>query len=382
MKYMSEFRDGDLARHLAAQITDEAQKGARYQFMEFCGGHTHAIHRYGICDLLPDNVALVHGPGCPVCVMPGNRIDEAIALVRQHGVILCTYGDMFKVPGATGDSFFTAKAGGGDIRMVYSTMDALEIARKEPLREVVFFAIGFETTSPPTAIALITAAGEGVKNFSVFAHHLLTPPAIAHILESPEVRDIGTVRIDGFVGPAHVSSVIGLVPYEYFADEFHKPVVVTGFEPADVLQGILLLVRQVNTGQARVENQYIRVVTREGNVKAQQLVAEVFELKTQVAWRGLGLIPYSGLKIKAAYAAYDAEVKFDLKPLPFCEPKGCRCGAILRGAQTPWECPLFGTGCTPDHPIGPCMVSSEGACSAYFNYKGTKRPPHLKPREP
>ena len=374
MKYMSEFRDGELARHLAAQIAAEAHPDKSYQFMEFCGGHTHAIHRYGISELLPKNVTMVHGPGCPVCVMPGNRIDEAIALVKEHGVILCTYGDMFKVPGSSGDSFFKAKAQGGDIRMVYSTMDALEIARKQPGREIVFFAIGFETTTPPTAIAITTAASQGIKNFSVFANHVLTPPAISHILESPEVREIGTVRIDGFIGPAHVSSVIGLKPYEYFVEEFQKPVVVTGFEPADVLQGIQMLIRQVNSGKARVENQYVRVVSREGNLKAQQCVAEVFELKAQVAWRGLGEIPYSGLKIKAAYRAFDAEVKFGLKPLPFKEPKACLCGAILRGAKTPWDCPLFGTGCTPDHPIGPCMVSSEGACSAYYSYKGVKRP--------
>ena len=376
---MSEFRDGQLARHLAGRIAAEAQGQAGYQFMEFCGGHTHAIHRYGICELLPPSVTMVHGPGCPVCVMPGNRIDEAIALVKEHGVILCTYGDMFKVPGSNGDSFFAARAAGGDIRMVYSTMDALEIARKHPDREVVFFAIGFETTTPPTAVALTTAAATGIGNFSVFSHHLLTPPAISHILESPEVREIGTVRIDGFIGPAHVSSIIGLKPYEYFAEEFHKPVVVTGFEPTDVLQGILMLVGQVNAGQAQVENQYQRVVTREGNLKAQMVVAEVFELKAEVAWRGLGIIPYSGLKIKAEFAAFDAEVKFNLKPLPYREPKGCLCGAILRGARTPWDCPLFGKGCTPDHPVGPCMVSSEGACSAYFNYKGTKKPDRKEP---
>lgn len=368
MKYVDEFRDADLARGVADAIRREADPARSYHLMEFCGGHTHAISRYGIPDLLPANVRMVHGPGCPVCVLPVGRIDDAIAIARQPGVILCTYGDLLRVPGSGRLSLLKAKAEGADVRMVLSTMDALRIARTNQQRQVVFFAIGFETTTPPTALALRAAKAEGLGNFSVFCNHVLTPAAIQNILESPEVRELGTVPLDGFVGPAHVSVVIGSRPYEYFAAEYRKPVVVAGFEPLDVLQAILMLVRQVNQGRAEVENQFTRAVTRDGNRKAQALVAEVFELRRSFEWRGLGSVPYSGLRLKEAYAAFDAERRFAVPGASVPDHKGCACGAILRGVKRPSDCKLFGTVCTPESPMGSCMVSAEGACAAHYTY--------------
>ncbi|MFZ1682224.1 MAG: hydrogenase formation protein HypD [Rhizobiaceae bacterium] len=368
MKFVSEFRDGKLAHALAAAIRHEALPGRDYHFMEFCGGHTHAIFRYGVQDLMPANVHFVHGPGCPVCVLPVNRIDDGVELAERHGVILATYGDMMRVPGTKQRSLIRAKADGADIRMVYSTMDALKIARDNPDRQVVFFAIGFETTTPPTAVALKIAEAEGLANFSVFCNHVLTPAAITHILQSPEVREFGIVHIDGFLGPSHVSSVIGSEPYEYFAEEFRKPVVIAGFEPLDVMQSVLMLVRQVNEGRAEVENEYTRVVTRHGNLKAQELVGEVFELRSSFAWRGLGLVPWSALRIRDRFAAFDAEKRFALTEKVAREPKSCECPSILRGVKKPTDCKLFGTTCTPENPIGSCMVSSEGACAAYWTY--------------
>jgi hydrogenase expression/formation protein HypD len=368
MKYVDEFRDGKLAASLGAAITREANAGRRYSFMEFCGGHTHAIARYGVTDLLPGNVRMIHGPGCPVCVLPIGRVDMAIEIARRPGVILATYGDTLRVPASGRLSLLKAKAQGADVRMVYSTQDALRLAEQNPDRDVVMFAIGFETTTPPTALAIQEAAAKGLGNFCVFCNHVLTPSAISHILESPEVRDIGTVPIDGFVGPAHVSTIIGSRPYEFFAEEYQKPVVIAGFEPLDVMQAILMLVRQVNDGRCEVENEFSRAVSRDGNLKAQALVAEIFELRRQFEWRGLGTVPYSALRIKEKYAAFDAERRFALVDRQVADHKACECGAILRGVKQPADCKLFGTACTPENPLGSCMVSSEGACAAHYTY--------------
>jgi hydrogenase expression/formation protein HypD len=368
MKYVDEFRSADLARGIAAAIAAEADPGRSYFIMEFCGGHTHAIFRYGVQDLMPPNVQFVHGPGCPVCVLPIARLDSAMELAERHGAILLTYGDMMRVPATKRRSLLKAKAEGADIRMVYSTQDALKIARVNPGHEVVFFAIGFETTTPPTAVAILQAKAEGLRNFSVFCNHVLTPAAILQILENPEVRELGLVRIDGFLGPSHVSAVIGSRPYQFFAEEFQKPVVIAGFEPLDVMQSALMVVRQINEGRAEVENQYTRVVTPEGNLKAQELVAEVFELRPSFEWRGLGEVPYSALRIREPYADFDAEKRFAITPRTSRDVKGCECPAILRGVKKPTDCKLFGTVCTPDNPIGSCMVSSEGACAAYWSY--------------
>ena len=368
MKYIDEYRDGEVAKTLGAAIHREARPDRRYHFMEFCGGHTHAISRYGITDLLPPNVKMIHGPGCPVCVLPIGRIDMAIALALEHGATICTYGDCLRVPASGGLSLIKAKARGADVRMVYSVADALALARKHPEKEVVFFAIGFETTTPPTAVALRQAAAEQLANFSVLCCHVLTPSAISTILESPEVRQWGTVQLDGFIGPAHVSTIIGSRPYEFFAEEYRKPVVIAGFEPLDVMQSILMLIRQVNEGRAEVENEFTRAVTREGNLKAQNLVAEMFELRRQFEWRGLNVVPYSGLQIRAAFAAWDAEKKFPLNYRAVPDNKACECGAILRGVKHPRDCKLFATVCTPENPMGSCMVSSEGGCAAYYTY--------------
>ena len=368
MKYIDEFRDGDIAKQIGARIAAEADPARTYSFMEFCGGHTHAISRYGVSELLPANVRMIHGPGCPVCVLPIGRVDMAIKLALEHDVIVCTYGDTMRVPASDSLSLTKAKARGGDVRMVYSAADALTVARDNPERQVVFFAIGFETTTPPTALAILRAQREGLKNFSVLCCHVLTPSAITHILESPEVRQYGTVPIDGFIGPAHVSIVIGAAPYEHFAEEYRKPVVIAGFEPLDVMQAILMLVRQVNEGRAQVENQFRRAVTSEGNLKAQAVVSEVFELRPSFEWRGLGEVPYSALKIREAYAAFDAERRFALDYKPVADNKACECGAILRGVKRPTDCKIFGTVCTPENPVGSCMVSSEGACAAHYTY--------------
>jgi len=368
VKYVTEFRDGDLARRIADSLAAEVQPDRSYSFMEFCGGHTHAISRYGVTELLPPNVRMIHGPGCPVCVLPIGRVDLAIKLAMERGVILCTYGDVMRVPASESLSLMKAKARGADIRMVYSAADALGLARKHPDREVVFLAIGFETTTPPTALVIRQAAKEQIANFSVLCCHVLTPSAITHILESPEVRQYGTVPIDGFIGPAHVSIIIGSYPYVHFAEEYRKPVVIAGFEPLDVMQAIRMLVRQVNEGRAEVENEFTRAVTPEGNLAAQAVVSEVFELRSSFEWRGLGEVPYSALKIRPAFAAWDAERKFELTYTPVPDHKQCECGAILRGVKRPTDCKLFGTVCTPENPMGSCMVSSEGACAAHYSY--------------
>ncbi|EGF30114.1 (NiFe) hydrogenase metallocenter assembly protein HypD [Oxalobacteraceae bacterium IMCC9480] len=368
MKYINEFRDGDIARKIADRIAAEVDPARRYSFMEFCGGHTHAISRYGVSELLPDNVRMVHGPGCPVCVLPIGRIDLALKLALERNVIVCTYGDTMRVPASGGTSLIKAKARGGDIRMVYSAADAVRIAQDNPQREVVFFAIGFETTTPPTALVIREAAALGLTNFSVLCCHVLTPAAITHILDSPEVRDLGTVSIDGFIGPAHVSIVIGTAPYVPFAEGYRKPVVIAGFEPLDVMQAILMLIRQVNEGRCEVENEFVRVVSAGGNLTAQAIVADVFEVRPTFEWRGLGEVPESALSIRPAYARFDAELRYDLRYQPVPDNKACECGAILRGVKTPSQCKIFGTVCTPENPMGSCMVSSEGACAAHYSY--------------
>ncbi|MGB5065252.1 MAG: hydrogenase formation protein HypD [Candidatus Competibacter sp.] len=374
MKYLDEFRDGRLAHGLATRIQREIQPDRRYALMEFCGGHTHAICRYGIEDLLPAEVRLIHGPGCPVCVLPSGRLQAAIDLVERERVILCSYGDLLRVPGAQGDTLLKAKARGADVRMVYSISDALEIARAQPDQPVVFFAIGFETTTPPTAVVLRQARREGLGNFSVYCNHVLTPPALRALLEtdrSPPLqgevaRSAGVV--DGFIGPAHVSTIIGTRAYDFVAAEYDRPLVITGFEPLDVLQSILMLVRQLNAGEVRVDNQYTRAVGAEGNRKAQQLMDEVFEIRPSFEWRGLGELPNSALAIRPAFADWDAERRFAVPTIQASDHKACACGEVLRGVRRPEECKVFATVCTPDHPLGSCMVSAEGACAAHYHY--------------
>jgi hydrogenase expression/formation protein HypD len=313
-------------------------------------------------------------------VLPVARIDMAIACARRAEVTLCVYGDLMRVPGSGGMSLMKAKAEGADVRMVYSTLDALRIAEKSPQREVVFLAVGFETTTPPTALAIRAAAKKGLTNFSILCNHVLTPAAIQTILQSPDVRELGSVKIDGFIGPAHVSTVIGLQPYRFFAEEFEKPVVVAGFEPLDVAQAILMLVRQINDGRHEVENQYIRAVSEYGNEKAQAEVAEVFELRERFEWRGLGDVPYGALKLRAGYERFDAERRFDLVEKPAHDNPACECGAILRGVKKPRDCKLFGSLCTPDTPMGSCMVSPEGACSAHWTYGRFREAAKAAPR--
>lgn len=368
MKYIDEYRDGELAQRIAARIRAEAQPERDYRFMEFCGGHTHAISRYGVSDLLPANVQMIHGPGCPVCVLPIGRIDLAVRLALEERVILCSYGDTLRVPASAGLSLLRAKAQGGDIRMIYSPLDALKIATDNPTRQVVFFAIGFETTTPPTALVIREAAARGLDNFSVLCCHVLTPAAIAHILAAPELDASTAVHLEGFVGPAHVSIIIGSQPYEDFAARYRKPVVIAGFEPLDVMQAILMLVRQVNEGRAEVENEFVRAVDRHGNLAAQGLMDAVFELRPSFEWRGLGEVAHSALKIRPALARFDAEARFGLSYQPVPDHKACECGPILRGQKKPIDCKLFGTVCTPENPMGSCMVSNEGACAAHYAY--------------
>lgn len=367
MRYVDEFRDGEAARAIGARIRAEADPARSYHLMEFCGGHTHALCRYGLDDLLPANVRMVHGPGCPVCVLPIGRLDQAIELSRRPGVILCTYGDMMRVPGQHGLSLMKARAQGAQVRMVFGSADALQVARDNPGKQIVFFAIGFETTTPPTAVAVKAAAQEGLTNFSAFVNHVLTPSAIDAILLSPEAR-AGKIRVDGFIGPGHVSTVIGTAPYERFAREGKKPIVISGFEPLDLMQSILMLVRQLNQGRAEVENEFSRAVTREGNVKAQAIIAETMELRDSFEWRGLGAIPDSALKLRPKYAQWDAEARFDVPHRSIPDHPACACGDVLKGLLKPTDCTIFGTACTPESPVGSCMVSPEGSCAAYYLY--------------
>lgn len=379
MKFVDEFRGAKPARSLASAIKAAARADARYQFMEFCGGHTHTIFRYGIPELLPDQIRLIHGPGCPVCVLPTGRLDMALRLAKEKPVSLASYGDMLRVPGSGGESLLRAKASGADVRMVYSPLDALALAAGNPAKEVVFLAIGFETTAPATAAAVLRAKALGLDNFSVLCNHLLTPSAVSSILESTRIRGMAPVRIDGFIGPGHVAAVIGTRPFEFFSVEYQKPVVVAGFEPLDLLSAILALVRQVNEGRFEVENAYARAASRDGNETAKRWVAEVFELRRSFEWRSLGDIPYSALRLKSGYAEFDAELRYGIKETRAPEPEGCLCGEVLRGVSVPTDCPLFAGTCTPESPVGSCMVSQEGTCAAYYRFKagpraGSERP--------
>ncbi|GAB2942040.1 hydrogenase formation protein HypD [Aquaspirillum soli] len=366
MKYVDAFRQGDVARGLAARIAEAVQVGREYRLMEFCGGHTHAIARYGLAALLPPAVRLIHGPGCPVCVLPVGRIDSAIELVLTHGVILCSYGDALRVPASGGMNLLQARArarSGGEVRTVYSTEDALAVARAHPTRQVVFFAIGFETTTPATALALRQAEAEGLRNFSVFCNHVLTPPAMTHLLLGE-----GGAGLDGFIGPSHVSALIGSEAYAGVAAQFAKPVVIAGFEPLDVLMSVWMLVEQINAGRYEVQTQFSRAVSPEGNAVARRLIADTFCLRPAFEWRGLGSLPLSALALARRYAAFDAEVRFDLAYRAVPDHKACECAAILRGVRHPRECKVFAKACFPHHPLGACMVSSEGACAAHFQY--------------
>jgi hydrogenase expression/formation protein HypD len=367
MRFVDEYRSPELALRLSDEIARLVEPGRHYKLMEVCGGHTHAIYKHGVEDLLPPEVELVHGPGCPVCVIPMGRQDDAIAIAERPEVIFTTFGDMLRVPASRG-SLLDAKARGADVRMVYSPLDALRIARENPDREVVFFAIGFETTTPSTALTLLRAREDGVRNFSLFANHVTIIPAIRAILDSPDLR------LDGFVGPGHVSTVIGTRPYRFIARDYGRPVVVSGFEPLDVLQGVYLILKQLAEGRSEVENQYARVVRPEGNPHALRVIAETMQLRTTFEWRGLGFISQSALKLRPEFADWDAEVRFDVPGIRVADPKACQCGEVLKGVIKPWECKVFGTACTPDHPIGTCMVSSEGACAAYYNYGRHSRP--------
>ena len=362
MKFVDEFRDPTAARSLLKEIRALADGERHYKFMEVCGGHTHTIYRHGIEQLLPDNVELVHGPGCPVCVIPMGRVDDAIHVAEREGVIFTSFGDMMRVPGSEGDNLLAAKARGADVRMVYSPLDALEIARAEPDRHVVFFAVGFETTAPSTAVTLLKARALGVDNFSVFCNHVTIVPPVRAILESPDLR------LDGFLGPGHVSTVIGNRPYRFVPRDYGKPLVTTGFEPLDILQAIQMLLKQLDEGRCEVENQYTRIVRDEGNPRALQILSQVFTLRPHFEWRGMGFISQSALQLSDAFADFDAELLFEVPGVRVADPKSCQCGEVLKGVIKPWECKVFGTACTPETPIGTCMVSSEGACAAYYNF--------------
>lgn len=361
MKFVDEYRDPELASVLSREITELVEPGRHYKLMEVCGGHTHTIYRYGVHDHLPEDVELVHGPGCPVCVIPMGRVDDGIAIAEQPGVTLTCFGDMIRVPGGNG-SFLDAKARGADIRIVYSPLDALRIAREEPDRHVVFYAIGFETTAPSTALTLQRARLEGIENFSVFCNHVTIIPAIKAILDSPDLR------LDGFIGPGHVSTVIGCRPYEWICRDRGKPLVCAGFEPLDLLESILMIMRQLDEGRCEVENQYGRVVPWDGNARALEAMKDVFTLRPSFEWRGLGSIAQSALQLSERYGDLDAERRFGVPGVRVADPKACQCGEVLKGVLKPWECKVFGTACTPETPIGTCMVSSEGACAAYYNY--------------
>lgn len=365
MKYVDEFRDPELISKAAEEIRRLADTGRHYRIMEVCGGHTHAIYRFGLKDILPANIELIHGPGCPVCVLPMGRIDDGLSVAHDPSVIFTAFGDMMRVPGANG-SPLEHKARGADVRIVYSPADALQLARKNPDRHLMFFAIGFETTAPSTALTLIRARADGVRNFSVFCNHVTIVPAIRAILDSPDMR------LDAFIGPGHVSTVIGCRPYEWIARSEGKPVVTSGFEPLDLLQSIVMLLHQLRAGEARVENQYKRVVSWEGNRAALKAMAEVFELRPYFEWRGLGFISQSALKLRDEYADWDAERRFPIPGARITDPKAAQCGEVLKGVLKPAQCKLFGKECTPERPIGALMVSTEGSCAAHYHYEHRK----------
>ena len=367
MKFVDEFRDAAVIKKAAEEIRRLADPQRHYRFMEVCGGHTHAIYRFGLKDLLPPNIELIHGPGCPVCVLPMGRIDDGLSMATDPNVIFTAFGDMMRVPGREG-SPLEHRARGKDVRIVYSPSDALKLAQRNPDKHVMFFAIGFETTAPSTALTLLRARRLGLANFSVFCNHVTIIPAIRAILDSPDMR------IDAFIGPGHVSTVIGCRPYEWIARNEHKPIAISGFEPLDILQSILMLLRQLRAGESKVENQYKRVVPWDGNLAALKALAEVFELRPYFEWRGMGFISQSALHIKPAYAAWDAEQRFPVPGIRVTDPKAAQCGEVLKGALKPVQCKLFGKECTPEHPIGALMVSSEGSCAAYYNYEHRKAP--------
>lgn len=359
MKFIDEYRQGDIAKRLAEEIAKMTDKPLK--IMEVCGGHTHTIFKYGIEDLLPPNITMIHGPGCPVCVLPIGRVDDALSIAERDDVIFTTYGDAMRVPGSK-TSLLDAKASGADVRMVYSPLDALKMAKMNPEKQIVFLALGFETTSPSTALTILQAAKDDVKNFSIFCNHITIVPALKALLDSPDLQ------LDGFLGPGHVSTVIGTRVYEFVNTEYGKPLVVSGFEPLDILQSVYMIVKQIKENRVEIENQYGRVVERNGNRKALEALFEVFELRDYFEWRGLGSIAHSGMKLNSKYARFDAELKYSVPGHRIADPKACQCGEILKGVKKPWECKVFGTACTPETPIGSCMVSSEGACAAYYNF--------------
>lgn len=373
MKYVDEFRDPKAAKDLIKAIKEDAAKLEKpINLMEVCGGHTHTIYRYGLENLLPENVNLIHGPGCPVCVIPMGRVDDAMWLAHQEGVILTTFGDMMRVPGSDGTSLLQARASGCDVRFVYSPLDALEIARQNPDKHVVFFAVGFETTAPSTCVTLQKAKEEDIDNFSIFSNHVTIQPPLQKIVDG------GGAKVDGFIGPGHVATIVGTDAFEFLPQDYDRPVVVAGFEPLDVLQSVHMLVQQFLRGEAKVENEYSRVVKPEGNLAALKMMDNVFTVRDTFEWRGLGALDDSGLGISEEYAKWDAEKRFDLPGNRVEDPKACECGAVLAGHIKPWQCKVFGTACTPDTPIGTCMVSPEGACAAYYNFGRIDRELTLK----
>jgi hydrogenase expression/formation protein HypD len=373
MKYVDEFRDRGKAEALIGEIRrllarSEVARQRPLHIMEVCGGHTHSIFRYGIEGMLPEAIELVHGPGCPVCVLPMGRVDDCVAIAERPEVIFTTFGDAMRVPGSK-KSLLQAKAEGADVRMVYSPLDALALARKYPEREVVFFAIGFETTMPSTALTVLRAEAEGIRNFSLFCNHITIVPTIKAVLDSPDMH------LDGFLGPGHVSMVVGAAPFRFVAEYYDKPLVISGFEPLDILQSIWMVLKQLDQGRCEVENQYNRIVPPAGNAAALRAVAEVYELREFFEWRGLGSIDYSGVRIRERYARFDAERKFAIPNARIADPKACQCGEVLKGVIKPWQCKVFGTACTPERPLGALMVSSEGACAAYYQYGGARQQP-------
>lgn len=366
MKFADEFRDPDLARSLVAEVSRLADalaagKPRPLQVMEVCGGHTHTIFRYGLKDLLPPSLEFVHGPGCPVCVLPMGRVDDCVAIAEHPQVIMTTFGDAMRVPGSK-KSLLQAKAEGADVRTVYSPLDALKLAQSHPDKEVVFFGLGFETTMPSTAMTVLQAEALGVRNFSLFCNHITIIPTVKAILDSPDLQ------IDGFLGPGHVSMVIGTQPYDFIARHYRRPLVVAGFEPLDILQALWMVLKQMSEGRSEVENQYKRVAPEGGNAPALDAITRVFELREFFEWRGLGSIDHSGVRMRAAYAAFDAERRFSVPNLKIADPKSCQCGEVLKGVIKPNQCKVFGTLCKPETPLGALMVSSEGACAAYHQY--------------
>lgn len=378
MKYIDEFRDPRKAEILLQEIQGlvtrlTANRDRPIWIMEVCGGHTHTIFRYGLNRLLPKEVEFIHGPGCPICVLPRGRVDDCVALAERREVILATFGDAMRVTGSR-NSLLQAKAEGADVRMVYSPLDALRLARLNPEKEVVFFGLGFETTMPGTALTILQAQREGIPNFSIFCNHITIIPTIKAILDSPDLQ------LDGFLGPGHVSMVIGLEPYTFIPRYYQKPITIAGFEPLDMLQSVWMVLKQMAEGRCEVENQYTRIVPRHGNRQALQAIQEVFELREFFEWRGLGSINHSGIRIRDAYSAFDAEQKFPMPNLKIADPTSCQCGEVLKGVIKPPQCKVFGEACTPQNPLGALMVSTEGACAAYYHYgwipKEDLRPRH------